>query len=105
MTKFERCEQEERQTETLAQEAARHLQAQREQARRPAISIHQKVGQIPAPTKPQRPPPPGDKRLLLPKPRPEPLKRLQQGPECHSGASLDSEVPPPEGPGISREDV
>ena len=53
MTKFERREQEERQTETLAQEAAPHLKVQREQARRQVVSTHRKVDQIPALTNPQ----------------------------------------------------
>lgn len=49
MTKFERCEQEERQTETLAQNAAVHLQAQREQSPQAGHKhTHKKVGQIPA---------------------------------------------------------
>ena len=53
MTKFERREQEERQIETLAQEAAPHLKVPREQAGRQVVSTHEKVDQIPALTKPQ----------------------------------------------------
>lgn len=51
MTQFERCEQEGRQIETLAQEAAPHLEAQREQARRQVISTPKQGDQTVALTK------------------------------------------------------
>lgn len=104
MTQFERCEQEGRQTETLAQEAAPHLEAQREQARRQVISTPKQGNQTAALTKPQT-----GQHHQETKDLSSPVPTGVTGEEAPTRTKMPqrnfTEVPPPEGSGISREDV